>query len=181
MVKEKYYVKNEASTPKTLPKYIGDEVILDMLDKAKKTKYRDYILLLTLVRTGVRNSEVANLRKWDVMGNTIIVRQGKGKKDRVIPLENELSNILGVYIDNMKPSDKIFGVKPRQINNIIYKYNPNVHAHTFRHSFAVHCLKSGVNLRSLQKMLGHSTITTTQIYLDLSGADVAEDFKKVKW
>jgi len=53
--------------------------------------------------------------------------------------------------------------------------------HTFRHSFAVHCLKHGVNIRTLQKILGHSNLNTTSIYLDVIGKDIKEDFEKVEW
>jgi len=173
--------KSYPEKPKTLPKFVADAVILDMLDKAKKTRYRDYILLLTLVRTGMRVSDIVKFRKRDIINDTIIVRQGKGKKDRVIPLETELGNLLGLFTDNMSPSQKVFGIKERQVRNIVYKYNKEIHPHTLRHSFAVHCLKSGVNLRSLQKMLGHSNLNTTQIYLDVTGEDVKDDFKKVKW
>ena len=52
----------------------------------------------------------------------------------------------------------------------------DVHPHMLRHTFAVHCLKSGMNLRTVQKLLGHEHLTTTQIYLDVTGQDVADDF-----
>ena len=169
-------------TPKTLPKYITQEEISDILDKAKKDRYRNYILLLTMSRTGMRVSEIVKLKKQDIVNNTIIVRQGKGKKDRVIPLEDNLSNLLGLFTDSLKPRAKLFNVSERQVRNIVYKYSSdNVHPHTIRHSFAVHCLKQGMNIRSLQKILGHNNLTTTQIYLDVVGKDVKEDFEKVKW
>ena len=53
--------------------------------------------------------------------------------------------------------------------------------HTLRHSFAVHCLKGGMNIRSLQKILGHANLETTAIYLDVVGEDVADDFRRVEW
>jgi integrase/recombinase XerD len=95
----------------------------------------------------------------------------------------------------MKSSDKVFPLTERQVRNIIYKYSPyhlekrdekeikvyDVHPHTIRHSFAVHCLKNGINLRALQKILGHNSLTTTQIYLDIVGKDIKDDFNKVQW
>jgi len=171
-------------TRKILPKYITQTEISSMLDKAKKDRYRNYILLLTLSRTGMRVSEIVKLRKRDIVEDTIIVRQGKGKRDRVIPLEHELSNILGVFTDTFKPKSKLFPISDRQVRNIVYKYAPDgldVHPHTLRHSFAVHCLKNGMNIRNLQKILGHSSLTTTQVYLDVTGEDVAENFWKVEW
>jgi len=176
--------KPYTTSTKQLPKYISKEEIMNILDKAKKDRYRNYILLLTLWRTGMRNSDIVNLKKQDIQDNTIIVRQGKGKKDRVIPLESELGNLLGLFIDRLKPRDKLFPITDRQVRNIVYKYAPDdldVHPHTFRHSFAVYCIKSGMNIRTLQRILGHTSLTTTQVYLDLVGKDIVDDFKKVDW
>ena len=169
---------------KQLPKYIRKEEIMSILDIAKKHSYRNYILLLSLWRTGMRNSEIVKLQKRDIVDDTIIVRNAKGNKDRVIPLESELGNLLGLFCDRLKPKDRLFNISDRQVRNIVYKYAPkdlDVHPHTFRHSFAVHCLKNNMNLRTLQKILGHSSLTTTQVYLDLVGKDVVEDFGKVAW
>jgi len=188
-------------TPKKLPKYQSKEVIFSILDKAKKDSYRNYIMLMTLWRTGIRLSELSKIRKSDIKDGNLIVRNGKGGKDRTVPLEGELENLLGLYSDNMKPNEELFDIKERQIRNIVYKYSNyhtgtrlnkktgkeeniniyEVHPHTFRHSFAVHCLKNGINLRSLQKILGHSSLTTTQVYLDVLGKDVKDDFDKVEW
>ena len=171
-----------------LPKYISKEEISIMLDKAKnegkKHSYRNFIILMVLSRTGLRANEIVNLRKQDIKQDTLIVRQGKGKKDRVIPLEKELSQLLGLYTDQLKPRDYVFSMSDRQVRNIVYKYRAegsDVHPHTLRHSFAVHCLKSGMNIRSLQKILGHGNLNTTAVYLDVVGADVKQDFEKVSW
>ena len=175
---------NFNSKPKTLPKYINETEVSSILDKAKKDRYRNYILLLCLWRTGMRNSELVKLQKRDIINDTILVRNAKGNKDRVIPLERELSNLLGLYTDRLKPKDKLFPISDRQVRNVVYKYSPDgldVHPHTFRHSFAVYCLKNGMNLRSLQKILGHSSLTTTQVYLDVVGKDIKEDFDKIPW
>jgi len=169
---------------KSLPKYISKVEISNILDKAKKDRYRNYILLLTLWRTGMRVSEIVELKKLDITDGNIIVRDSKHHKDRVIPLESELGNLLGLFSDSMKPRDKLFPMSERQVRNIVYKYAPEeleVHPHTFRHSFAVYCLVNGMNLRTLQKILGHSSLTTTQVYLDIVGKDIKDDFGKVEW
>lgn len=171
-------------TAKTLPKYLTKEEISNILDHAKRSRYRDYILLLTLWRTGIRNSEVVNLKKQDIQNDTIIIRQGKGRKDRVIPLEPELGNLLGLFSDRLKQRDTLFDITTRQVRNIVYKYTPDeldASPHTFRHSFAVYCLKNGMNIRSLQKILGHSDLSTTEVYLDIVAEDIKDDFKKVDW
>ena len=186
---------NISSKPKTLPKYISKEEISCILDKAKKDRYRNYILLLCLWRTGMRVSEIVKFRKNQIQDDSIIVRDAKGGKDRIIPLESELSNLLGLFTDRLGSRDKVFPLSDRQVRNIVYKYSSyhfekyngkevkvyEVHPHTIRHSFAVYCLKSGMNLRTLQKILGHSSLTTTQIYLDIVGKDIKDDFQKVEW
>lgn len=172
------------TTPKTFPKYLTETEIQDILDRAKKDRYRNYILLLTMWRTGLRVSEIVNLKKRDIKDKSITVRQGKGKRDRLVPLEKELGNLLWGFTDRMTPKSKLFPISDRQVRNIVSKYAPDeidVHPHTFRHSFAIHCLKNGMNLRSLQKILGHSSLTTTQVYLDVIGEDIIEDFNKVVW
>jgi len=169
---------------KTLPKYVDKSVIIEMLDKAKQHKMRNYIMLLILWKTGIRASELVNLRKIDIKQDVIEIRQGKGKKDRVVPLADDLNNILALYVDNISKNDLLFTIKRRQVQNIVHKYQPegfNVHPHTLRHSFAVYCLKNGLNVRTLQKILGHSNLSTTAVYLDLVAKDVKEDFKKVVW
>ena len=182
------------SKPKTLPKYLTKEEISNILDLAKKDRYRNYILLLAMWRTGMRVSEIVKLKKQDIK-NEVIEVKGKGGKDRIIPLESELSNILGLFVDRLKPRGKLYPMSMRQVRNIVYKYSPyhimerkgkqfrvyDVHPHTFRHSFAVHCLKGGMNIRALQKILGHSNLATTAIYLDVIGKDIIDDFKKVEW
>lgn len=173
---------HQYSQPRTLPKYYNREEVLTVLDKAKNHNKRNYLLLLIMFRTGLRVSEVVKLKKQDIKDGNITVRQGKGKKDRVVTIESELDNILGFYLDGLQPQDKLFPVTTRRVQDICHKYGgKDLHPHVLRHSFAVHCLKCGMNLRSLQKILGHSNLNTTQVYLDVVGEDVAQDFKKVKW
>lgn len=170
------------STPKTLPKYYNKEEVLMVLDKAKNHNKRNYLLLLVMFRTGLRVSEVVKLEKQDIKDGNIKVRLGKGGKDRIVPIESELENILGFYLDGLQPHDKLFPLTTRRVQDICHKYGgSSLHPHVMRHSFAVHCLKNGMNLRSLQKILGHSSLNTTQVYLDLVGEDVKQDFEKVKW
>jgi integrase/recombinase XerD len=177
-----------ATTPKSLPKFVSKEVIEQIIDKAKhdnsKHGRRNHLILLILWRTGLRGAEVINLRKKDIGSDSLIVRGGKGGKDRYVPLDSELVNMLGIYCDTMKADGHLFDLSVRQLRNIVYKYKVegyDIHPHTFRHSYAVYCLKSGMNLRTLQKILGHSGLNTTQIYLDLAGSDIKEEFGKVKW
>src|SRR6056297_537167 len=115
----------ENNKSKILPKYLTKEEISQILQTAKQFNYRDFIILLTLWRTGVRNSEVINIRKNDLKDGKLIVRQGKGKKDRVVPLESELENLLRLYSDRLGYRDVLFSLSDRQIRNIVYKYSPD--------------------------------------------------------
>jgi integrase/recombinase XerD len=177
-------MKGFESSPKELPKYVSKEVIEEAIGKANhdtnKHGRRNHIILTVLWQTGMRAEEVTHLHKKDIQVDTIIVRGGKGGKDRVIPVKNDLRNLLLVYSDQMKAEDSLFPLSTRQIRNIVYRYS-ELHPHTFRHSFAVYCLRNGMNLRALQKILGHSGLNTTQVYLDLVGADLQDEYKKVNW
>ena len=172
------------SRPKELPKYADKEVIEAVIDKAnhdtEKHGRRNHLILTVLWQTGLRAAEISNLRKKDIQTDTIIVRGGKGGKDRVIPVKSETRNLLLIYSDQMRSDERLFPVSTRQIRNIVYKYS-DLHPHTFRHSFAVHCLQGGMNIRALQKILGHSGLNTTQVYLDLVGSDLKDEYQKVKW
>ena len=90
-----------ATTPKSLPKFVSKEVIEQIIDKAKhdnsKHGRRNHLILLILWRTGLRGAEVINLRKKDIGSDSLIVRGGKGGKDRYVPLDSELVNMLGIY------------------------------------------------------------------------------------
>jgi len=177
-------MKTFDSTPKELPKYCSKEEIEVVIDKANhdtgKHGRRNHLILTVLWQTGMRAEEITNLRKKDIQTDTIIIRGGKGGKDRVIPVKNDLRTSVLLYSDQLNGDEQIFPLSTRQIRNIVYHYS-EMHPHTFRHSFAVHCLKSGMNIRTLQKILGHSGLNTTQVYLDLSGVDVNEEYKKVNW
>jgi len=171
--------------PQRLIKYLEKTKVDEMLDRARQDNRRNYLIMLTLWRTGIRNSELVNLKKRDIKFDKerIIIRQGKGKKDRWVPLDKSLADLLGYHSANMGLDDVLFPLSTAQIRNIVHRYEgeEKVKPHTFRHGFAVHCLKNGMNIRSLQKILGHKDLATTAEYLDLIGKDIMDDFKKVDW
>ena len=164
-------------------KYLEKTQIEEILERAKKDNKRNYLILLTLWRTGIRSNELTNLKKRDIKDNHIMIHQGKGNVDRIVPIDNHLLDLLSYHMGDMAMDDKLFPLTNSQIRNIVHKYQgaDDVHPHTFRHSFSVHCLKSGMNIRVLQKILGHTSLDTTQIYLDIVAKDVIEDYQKVEW
>lgn len=182
------------STPKftnKLPVYLEFseiEQILQLIDKTKPTGYRDYIMLELLYSTGIRATEMVELKLNHInINERILLVEGKGEKERIIPLGKEAFTGLNHYLNTVrpllvrKPTSYVFlnqkqGKPLTRVGlwKIIKNYalqagiNKNIHPHTFRHSFATHLLMAGADLRSVQELLGHSDISTTQIYTHLN-------------
>jgi len=178
-------MKKNSKKAKKLLKYLTKTKVDIILNRAKKDNRRNYLIILLMWKTGMRNSEVIKLKKKDINfeEERIIIHQGKGKKDRWIPLDEGLGDLLSYHTGDMPLNERLFPITTTQIRNIVHKYQGDeyVKPHTFRHSFAVHCLKDGMNIRSLQKILGHSNLDTTAVYLDLIGDDIMDDYKKIGW
>jgi len=167
--------------PKKIVKYYDQKQINEVLERAHNEQ-RDYLILLTFARTGMRCNELTNLKKKDIT-DVITIRQGKGNKDRIIPLNPVLKDLLTFYSASMNLDDILFPLCNAQIRNICHKYQGelDIHPHTFRHSFAVYCLRNGMNVRVLQKILGHDNLNTTAIYLDIVAEDIKEGYSKIPW
>jgi integrase/recombinase XerC len=158
---------------------------------------RDTAILEVFYSTGARVAEVAGLfrRNVDLLSGVIIVR-GKGKKERMCPLGSPACKALrqmftkgdSIWSDRAgNRSAPVFmnksgdAISTRSIERMMKKYlpvaglNPNISPHTLRHSFATHMLDAGADLRSVQELLGHSSLSTTQIYTHVT----VERLKKV--
>ncbi|MCK4266521.1 MAG: tyrosine-type recombinase/integrase [Thermoplasmata archaeon] len=181
--------------PKTLPKYLKEREVQKLLNAPERDNYRNRLILRLLYRCGLRVSELTNLRIEDIMfgDNQLIVRRGKGGKDRVVPVDHYTLDMIEDFLRDdetneiaksgyLIQSERNERMSTRQVERIVAEYGlkagipQQIHPHMLRHSFAVHCLKAGMNLRTVQKMLGHSSLTTTQIYLDITGDDVKQDY-----
>lgn len=183
-----------------------DEIkrILDEIDLSSNTSLRDKAIVELLFSSGLRVSELVNLNRDNV--NTkrreFMVR-GKGSKDRPIFISEEAASSLDEYLesrtDNLKPlfintsrntgyEDNNSGdyrrISARSVQRIISKYSKlagitkKVSPHTMRHSFATDLLINGADIRSVQSMLGHSSIATTQIYTHVTDAHLKEVYEK---
>jgi len=174
---------------KKLPKYLKVEEVSRLLNAPSRLNLRDRLILRILYKCGLRVSELCNLHLEDIdyQEGVIYIRNGKGGKDRVVPVDHYTLDLIDHYCNGamngiLITSNRGKEISTRQIERIVDKYakqaqiKSRVHPHMLRHSFAVHCLKAGMNLRSVQKMLGHSSLTTTQIYLDLTADDVKKDY-----
>lgn len=154
---------------------------------------RDKAILETLYSTGVRVSELAgmNIDSVDFVEGTIKVK-GKGGKERIIPIGNKALEALSTYLNNRDAfftslrkdlavnKDALFlnnwggRITAGSVKKIVHNYiekaalKKNVSAHSFRHSFATHLLERGADLRAVQELLGHASLSTTQIYTHLT-------------
>ena len=179
---------NTLKLQKHLPEvlhYKAVEEILQAPDCNDKLGIRDKAILELMYATGARVSEVASIKvSWINFDYGYIRCQGKGSKQRIVPMGAEASKSIRRYLQEVRPFlVKIEGDEPllflsrtgkklrrENIWSIVKKYaikagiRSNISPHTLRHSFATHLLEGGADLRSVQEMLGHSNISTTQIY-----------------
>ena len=183
---------------KHLPKVLSIEEINKLLNIPLNNAfdYRNKAILELMYATGLRVSELSELKVNDVNLNMAIVRTlGKGSKERVIPLGDYALYYLKIYLNDYRSqllkrhlSDYLFlnnhGKKlSRQglfkiIQSLAHQQqiNKEISPHTLRHSFATHLLNGGADLRSIQELLGHSDISTTQIYTHISNQKLNEDY-----
>jgi integrase len=171
--------------PKSLPPYTDDAKIERLIQaiESKKTHkgtiIRDKLLIELALKTGMRRSELANLKVGDIHGDFLVVREGKGGKDRVIPLSEPMVLRLKDFVKVKKPNDKVFDLKPpsitMKIRDIARRAGvEELHAHTLRHKFATDLLEHGADLRSVQQLLGHENLSTTQVYLSVTDKRLRE-------
>lgn len=184
---------------KKLPNILTIEEVENLLNIKLETAfdYRNKAMLEVMYATGLRVSELVNLELNNVNLDEGYVRCfGKGNKERIVPLGEIALKYLKIYIDDYRDSlkkrclcDKIFlnnhgkGIT-RQGFFIILKeiaeekgINKNITPHMLRHSFATHLLNNGADLRSIQVMLGHSNLSTTQIYTNVSNEVLKENYE----
>lgn len=183
--------KFDIKTPK-IKKKVPIVLTKEELEKLFKCiKNKQYNLLLKLYySSGLRLSEAINLRvkDFDFNDNVLWVRSGKGGKDRMTIMSAKMSENLKEFTKYKDKNDFVFvnkkgdPIPPRTIQHTIEKakveakINKDVHIHTLRHSFATHLLEAGVDIRKIQVLLGHSDLSTTQVYTQVSN----EEIKKVK-
>lgn len=150
------------------------DVIASRSDKWAKVKQRDTLIFLMFAFTGMRKAELLNLRPCDIVNGFIYIRKGKGDKDRVIPLAQHLVKPLRDYIteQNISSTDKLLSIKAKMLYHIVKKYAlaagiDDLSPHSLRHFFATTLVEQGAQLRAVQELLGHASIQTTAVYLDV--------------
>lgn len=183
---------------KKLPTYLTNEEIAKLFNirLTKPVDYRNKAILEVMYATGARISEVINLELNQIDFEECIIRVvGKGKKERIIPLDDVAIEVLDNYINNYRP----FLIKNETCNYVflnkngekisrqmIFKIlknlankagiNKEISPHTLRHSFASNLLNNGADLRVIQELLGHENLETTEIYSHLQNKKIKDDY-----
>jgi hypothetical protein len=136
-------------------------------------------------RSGLRRAELANFLVRDVHDGAVIVRGGKNKKDRMVPLPSEVAARLHEFIKNKNPDERVLGLTLESLGMKIKQFAGkaglnNFHTHTLRHKFATDVLESGTNLKVLQTLLGHENLNTTEVYLSLTDRELYAAAKRLE-
>ena len=168
-----------------LPMILSQSEVKAILEVTKNLKHRT--ILSTIYGAGLRISEAAKLKITDIDSKNmqIIIRQGKGKKDRYSILSNSNLTLLREYWKRYKPATYLFPGKnatgyitPRSIEKVFVEskliagIKKAATVHTLRHSFATHLLDAGTDICYIQRLLGHTSIQSTTIYLHLRRMDL---------
>jgi len=172
-----------AKTAQNLPKFLEYDAISHMLqaiDRKSEQGMRDYALILFLYATGCRVSEAVSARKSDFHEGWLKIRNAKGDKERMVPVAPAAMEATEAYLQMRKRENDHLWLsyqgKPLSrisVFKIVRKYL-GVSPHVLRHSFATALILGGADLRVVQDLLGHESITTTQIYTHLQKEDLRQ-------
>ena len=164
------------------------DALIAAVDLTKTEGHRNRAILETLYSCGMRVSELVNLRFSDLYFDEGFVRViGKGNKERLVPVSPQVQKEIQIYNDHIRRHQEIkkgnenivfLNRRGAQLTRVMIftiikqlaetiDLKKNISPHTFRHSFATHLIEGGANLRAIQEMLGHESITTTEIYTHL--------------
>ncbi len=184
---------------KHLPKFLDEGEVVKLLespDTESEAGLRDRAILETLYSTGIRVSELVglNVDRIDQIGGVIKV-YGKGKKERIVPIGDRALQVIRQYLkkrryDDSKREQALFlnknggRITDRSIRRVVNKYitkisiQQKISPHTLRHSFATHLLDHGADLRSVQELLGHANLSSTQIYTHITTERLKAAYEK---
>ncbi|MEN4007479.1 MAG: tyrosine-type recombinase/integrase [Methanobacteriaceae archaeon] len=196
------HILKEIQTPKrtkSLPKHLNEqevENLINAFDKksAKIMDMRNKVILALLYSSGLRVSELVyiHIDSVDLKDRTIRIR-GKGEKDRIVLFDEETKTLIEEYIEKKSDDSEFLFVNrsgnhltPRYIQMMIKSHakaaeiKKKVTPHVLRHSFATHLLKNGADIRIIQQLLGHSNLSTTQIYTSVDMQTLKNVYDRAK-
>jgi integrase/recombinase XerD len=185
-------IKNVKSM-RNLPEYFSFNTI-----KEAFSSDRDGLIVLLMYASGLRASELCEIKIADILFDAGFIRiKGKGSKERIVPVDRYTLKAIEQYIRNERvkfanknSKDTLFlsvrGKKlTRQalwkiVKKKFLKLGLDIHPHSLRHLFATHMIENGASIRAVQEMLGHESVTTTQIYTDISDNVLEREFHKLE-
>lgn len=186
--------------PRTLPKPISEDQAKRLINfndfesiSGDEIDIRNRVLFLMLYGLGLRISEALALNIGDIPGSDGFWRiMGKGRKERIVPTLPIITRMVKRHLDS-RPNDPdapiFIGIQGKRLNQGVAQkalrdirraegLPETLTPHALRHSYATHLLSNGANLREIQELLGHASLSTTQIYTDVDNAKILEIFKK---
>ena len=192
--KNKSYYKFESlKTERKLPDILTSNYINTLINElpiSTPKEVRNKAIVELLYSSGLRVSEVVNLKLNDMKDNKSLRVVGKGRKVRILPMTDQAYNIIKLWIKNFRKNflndqdnNYLFlGVRGKQLSDRevrrIVKSSTGTFPHNLRHTFATHILDGGADLRVVQELLGHSDPTTTQLYTHVSKKKLQEKYKR---
>ena len=186
---------NNPKIDKKLPNFLSYEELRKIIDSIKCNnilEYRNKLIIEILYATGIRVSELINIKIKDIdFNNKSIKVLGKGKKERIVYFGDYALKAINDYL-NIRNSDNEYlilnknnkQITVRGIEKIIDKVvkessvKNNVSPHTFRHTFATHLLNNGADIKSVQELLGHNSLNTTEIYTHITSDYLKDVYRK---
>lgn len=180
---------------KKLPNFLTEKQmheILDSIDQSTSLGIRNKMIIELLYATGIRLSELINIKLNDINFNEKSIRIiGKGSKERIVLFGNHALEAINNYLDCRNKSNEFLvqnnkgnKISSKGLEKIIDKIaldvsiTSGVTPHTFRHTFATHLLNNGADIRSVQELLGHSSLNTTQIYTHITNDYLKSEYLK---
>src|SRR4030066_1070480 len=185
-------------TPKLLPRFLSVDDAFSLVEKPDGPgllSARDRAILELLYSSGLRVSELSGLDAEDINTKEGLLKvKGKGKKERIVPVGSKALDAIKLFLVEripLKRKDKAlflkksgWGVRDRGVRRIVVKYarmigiNGQIGPHALRHTFASHLLQGGADLRVIQELLGHSSLSTTQKYTHLDVTHLIDVYDK---
>jgi integrase/recombinase XerC len=185
-------------TPKDLPRFLSIDEVFTLMDTPKGDTFkltRDKAILELLYSSGLRVSELTSIDIVDLdLKESLIRVKGKGKKERIIPVGSKAMAAINNYLPERlsvkkKSTALILNIRggrltERSVRRILLQYSRMINLkgdlspHTLRHTFATHLLHEGADLRSIQELLGHSSLSTTQKYTHVDIGHLMEVYEK---
>ncbi len=165
---------------KRLPTAINEDGFVKLIKSTKKEKHK--IAFLLAWGSGLRISEVLNVhpRHVDLKQKVVFVEQGKGKKDRIVPLPKGFKQKhLNLLPLGMTPRALQIAFKNSAKRSGLLEEKPDAHFHSLRHGFGSHSANKGIPIHQIRTLMGHSNISTTNVYLELNPREAIKSYEEL--